>query len=148
MFAAALPSDRCKVNTRAFWSCSGGTVQPRGESRGLIYVSGTLAQDDKGALVAPGDVAAQTRRIIERMRECSSASGSSLDAGGRGDRLFEIRGRLPGDERRVQDVLAEGSPDAHDRRSPDLLLGADVEISMIAVPKGAERARSSTRDDG
>src|ERR671913_1098605 len=46
---------------------------------GLIYLSGTLAQDDKGALVADGDVAAQTRRVIERMRTVLEASGSSLE---------------------------------------------------------------------
>src|SRR5918993_209668 len=46
---------------------------------GFIYLSGTLAQDDKGALIADGDVAAQTRRVIERLRDILAASGSSLE---------------------------------------------------------------------
>ena len=46
---------------------------------GFIYLSGTLAQDDKGALVADGDVAAQTRRIVGRMREVLAAAGSSIE---------------------------------------------------------------------
>ena len=45
---------------------------------GLIYLSGTLAQDDKGALVGDGDAAAQTRRVIDRMNGVLEASGSSL----------------------------------------------------------------------
>ena len=56
-----------------------GPYSPAIKAAGLIYVSGTLAQDDKGALVAPGDVAAQTKRVIERMREILVASGSSLE---------------------------------------------------------------------
>ncbi|MCA1559306.1 MAG: hypothetical protein LC804_03205 [Acidobacteria bacterium] len=46
---------------------------------GLIYVSGTLAQDASGEMVGKGDVAAQTRRVIERMRDVLTAAGSSLE---------------------------------------------------------------------
>jgi aminoacrylate peracid reductase len=44
---------------------------------GLIYLSGTLAQDDTGGVLSKGDVAAQTRRVLERMREVLTAAGSS-----------------------------------------------------------------------
>src|SRR5215203_1377572 len=49
------------------------------KASGLIYLSGTIALDDKGTLVGDGDAAAQTRRIIEQMREVLKASGSSLE---------------------------------------------------------------------
>src|SRR5512134_3309350 len=49
------------------------------KSGGFIYVSGTLAQDDSGEMVGAGDVRAQTKRVIERMREILVAAGSSLE---------------------------------------------------------------------
>ena len=105
---------------------------------GFIYLSGTLAQDDKGALVADGDVAAQTRRIVERMRDVLVAAGSSLEqvvavtvylsSASQFQTMNEAyRTYWPKDPPTRTTVIA------------DLLLGADVEISMIAVPKGAER---------
>ena len=56
-----------------------GPYSPAVKAGGLIYVSGTLAQDARGELVGQGDVAAQTRRVVERMRETLAASGSSLE---------------------------------------------------------------------
>src|SRR5690349_14893053 len=56
-----------------------GPYSPAVKAGGFIYVSGVIAQDEQGGLAAPGDVAAQTRRILERMREILAASGSSLD---------------------------------------------------------------------
>src|SRR5687767_2755730 len=56
-----------------------GPYSPAVKAGGFIYLSGTLAQDDGGALVGAGDVGAQTRRVIERMRDLLKAAGSSLD---------------------------------------------------------------------
>ena len=105
---------------------------------GFIYLSGTLAQDDKGALVADDDVAAQTRRIVERMREVLAAADSSLeqvvactvylrDASHFSVMNDAYRAFWPKDPPTRTTVIT------------DLLMGADVEISMVAVPKGAER---------
>jgi aminoacrylate peracid reductase len=43
-----------------------------------IYVSGMLALDEKGAVVGKGDVAAQTRRVIELVEQVLKAEGASL----------------------------------------------------------------------
>jgi aminoacrylate peracid reductase len=43
-----------------------------------IYVSGMLALDEKGELVGKGDVAAQTRRVIELVEQVLKAEGASL----------------------------------------------------------------------
>ncbi len=105
---------------------------------GLIYLSGTLAQDDKGALVGDGDVAAQTRRIIERMREVLKASGSSLEQ----VVAVTVYLRSAGDFQVMNDTYKTFWPKDPPTRTTvitDLLLGADVEISMIAVPNGGER---------
>src|SRR5262245_3541071 len=56
-----------------------GPYSPAVKAGGLIYVSGTLAQDASGGIVGKGDVGAQTRRVIERMRDVLAAAGSSLD---------------------------------------------------------------------
>ena len=115
-----------------------GPYSPAIKAGGLIYLSGTLAQDDRGALVGDGDAAAQTRRIIERMREVLVASGSSLE------QVVAVTVYL----RSAADFQAmNGAYRAFWPREPptrttviaDLVLGADVELSMIAVPNGAER---------
>ena len=105
---------------------------------GFIYLSGTLAQDDKGALMADGDVAAQTRRVIERMREVLVASGSSLE------QVVAVTVYLSSakDFAVMNDAYRTywaKDPPTRTTVITDLLLGADVEISMVAVPNGAER---------
>lgn len=105
---------------------------------GFIYLSGTLAQDDAGALVADGDVAAQTRRIIERMRDVLAASGSSLD------QVVAVTVYLSSAKdfatmNEVYKTFWPRDPPTRTTVITDLLLGADVELSMIAVPTGAER---------
>jgi len=56
-----------------------GPYSPAVKAGDFIYVSGTLAQDAEGNMVGEGDVAAQTRRVLDRMREILDAAGSSLD---------------------------------------------------------------------
>jgi reactive intermediate/imine deaminase len=105
---------------------------------GLIYVSGTLSQDDKGLLADAGDPAAQTRRILERMRTVLVAAGSSLDQ----VVAATVYLKSAGDFQVMNDVYRTFWPKDPPTRTTvvvPLLLGADVEIAMVAVPKGAER---------
>lgn len=115
-----------------------GPYSPAVKAGGFIYVSGTLAQDDAGALVADGDAAAQTRRIIERMRAVLAAAGSSLDQ----VVAVTVYLRQAADFQAMNGAYAAFWPKDPPTRTTvitDLLLGADVEIAMIAVPAGAER---------
>ena len=48
------------------------------KSHGLVYLSGTLSEDERGAIVGRGDIAAQTRLILERMGRTLTACGTSL----------------------------------------------------------------------
>jgi 2-iminobutanoate/2-iminopropanoate deaminase len=105
---------------------------------GLIYLSGALSQDDKGALFAPGDTAAQTRRILERTRDLLTATGSSLEQ----VVAVTVYLKSAGDFQVMNDVYRTfwtKDPPTRTTVVTDLLLGANVEIAMIAVPKGAER---------
>lgn len=44
-----------------------------------VYVSGMLALDGNGATVGVGDIRAQTRQVIENIREVLSAAGAGLE---------------------------------------------------------------------
>ncbi|MGH8506952.1 MAG: RidA family protein [Stenotrophobium sp.] len=54
-------------------------LTPAVRAGGLVFVSGQLGLDDKGALVA-GDIAAQTRQAIERIRAILAQAGIGLDS--------------------------------------------------------------------
>jgi reactive intermediate/imine deaminase len=116
-----------------------GPYSPAVKAGGLIYLSGTLAQDDAGALVGQGDVAAQTRRVIERLRDVLKAAGTSLD------QVVAVTVYLKNaaDFQAMNDVYRTfwtKDPPTRTTVVADFVLpGALVEISMIAVPAGAVR---------
>lgn len=45
----------------------------------LVFVSGQVAFDDTGTVVAEGDVTGQTRQVLERLQRVLLACGASLD---------------------------------------------------------------------
>jgi 2-iminobutanoate/2-iminopropanoate deaminase len=111
---------------------------------GLIYLSGTLSQDDKGAITG-ADAAAQTRVIIERMKGLLEASGSSLSQ----VVAVTVYLKSASDFAAMNDAYRTYWPKDPPTRTTviaDLLLGALVEVSMIAVPNGAERAVVHPKD--
>jgi reactive intermediate/imine deaminase len=115
-----------------------GPYSPAVKAGGFIYLSGTLAQDDAGKLADDGDVPAQTRRVIERMQQILQASGSSLEQ----VVATTVYLRSAADFQAMNDAYRAFWPKDPPTRTTvitDLLLGADVEIAMIAVPTGAER---------
>ena len=59
-------------------SAAGAPCTPAVLAGGFVYASGTLPLDDAGTIVARGDVAAQTRRVLERLQRLLAAAGSSL----------------------------------------------------------------------
>jgi reactive intermediate/imine deaminase len=116
-----------------------GPYTPAVKAGGLIYVSGTLAQDEAGALVGPGDVAAQTHRVLERMDEVLRAAGSSLA------QVASVTVYLTSADhfQAMNDVYRTYWPKDPPARTTVLsnfvLPGALVEMTMIAVPDGGER---------
>jgi reactive intermediate/imine deaminase len=107
---------------------------------GLIYLSGTLAQDETGAIVGKGDVAAQTKRVLERMRRVLAAAGSSLEQ----VVAVTVYLKSQADFQTMNAAYRAFWPKDPPTRTTvitDLVLpDALIEISMIAVPNGAERA--------
>ena len=116
-----------------------GAYSPAVSADGLIYVSGTLARDASGTVIGTRDVAAQTRRIIESAGELLSAAGSSLEH----VVAVTVYLKSAADFQTMNDAYrACWRSDLPTRTTvvTDLILpDALVEMSMVAVPTGAER---------
>ena len=112
---------------------------PAVKAGGLIYLSGTLAEDGSGGVAGKGDVAAQTRRVIEGMRDVLTAADSSLEQAV----SVTVFLRSQADFAAMNDAYRAYWPVDPPTRTTvvtDLVLpDALVEMSMIAVPAGAER---------
>ena len=106
---------------------------------GLIYVSGTLAQDTAGVMVGEGDVGAQTRRVIERMRDLLAAAGSSLDHVVSVTVYLKAASDFPAMNAAYRTFWPKDPPTRTTVVTDLVLPEALVELSMIAVPSGAER---------
>jgi reactive intermediate/imine deaminase len=114
-----------------------GPYSPAIVAGGLVYVSGLLGTGEDGSLVGP-DVASQTKRILDRMGEILAAAGSSMG------QVVSVSVFLknPGDFARMNEAyrayFADNAP-TRTTVASDLLNGALVEISAVAVPNGTPR---------
>lgn len=114
-----------------------GPYSPAVVADGLIYVSGLLGTGADGQLVGP-DVASQTRRIFDRMGDILTAAGSSMS------QVVSVSVFLqnPGDFAAMNEAYRAYFNDAAPTRTTvgsNLLNGALVEVSAVAVPVGAPR---------
>ena len=114
-----------------------GPYSPAIVAGGLVYVSGMLGTGADGKLVGP-DVASQTKRILDRLKEVLEASGSSLA------QTVSVSVYLtnPADFEALNNTYREyfkESPPTRTTVVTELLNGALVEISAIALPNGAAR---------
>ena len=116
-----------------------GPYSPAVKADGLIYLSGTLAQDQSGAIVDKGDVAAQTRRVIERMRGVLTAAGSSLDRVVAVTVYFKSATDFQTMNEAYRTYWPVDPPTRTTVITSLVLPDALVELSMIAVMPGAER---------
>jgi reactive intermediate/imine deaminase len=106
---------------------------------GFIYVSGTLAQDESGAIVGKGDVGAQTRRVVERMRQILTAAGSSLEDVVSATVYLTAASDFQPMNAAYREFWAVDPPTRTTVITTLVRAEALVEISMVAVPRGAER---------
>jgi 2-iminobutanoate/2-iminopropanoate deaminase len=113
---------------------------PAVKADGLIYVAGTLGTDASGAL-AKGDIKAQTKQTLENISTTLKAAGSSLANAA----SVMVYLRSASDFAAMNEVYASHWPKDPPARTtvivPQPLANADglIEISMVAVPNGAER---------
>jgi aminoacrylate peracid reductase len=55
------------------------TFSPAVQSGNLLFISGTTAANESGAIVAPGDIVGQTRYIYGKFAALLSAAGGGLE---------------------------------------------------------------------
>jgi reactive intermediate/imine deaminase len=106
---------------------------------GLIYVSGTLAQDASGAIVGKGDVGAQTTRVLERVSEVLTAAGSSLDQAVAVTVYLKSVGDFAAMNQAYRTFWKQDPPTRTTVIADSPLPEALIEISVVAVPRGAQR---------
>ena len=113
---------------------------PAVKAGGLIYVAGTLGTDAKGAL-AKGDIKAQTKQTLDNISATLTAGGSSI--ANAASVLVYLRSAA--DFAAMNEVYstywAKEPPARATVVVSQPLAKADglIEISMVAVPNGAER---------
>ena len=106
---------------------------------GLIYVSGTLAQDPSGAIAGKGDIGAQTKRTLERIGEILSAAGSSLEQAVAVTVYLKSVGDFQAMNEAYRSFWKKDPPTRTTVIADSPLPDALIEISVVAVPKGGER---------
>ncbi len=55
------------------------TFSPAVRKGNLLFLSGLTATDDRGNIVGPGDIVAQTRHIFEKITALMAEAGGSMD---------------------------------------------------------------------
>ena len=109
------------------------------KSGGLIYLSGVLAQDASGEIVSKGDAKGQTKAVIERLRAVLSAAGSSLEQVVSVTVYLKAASDFAAMNEAYSGFWTKDPPTRTTVVSDFVRPDALVEISMIAVPAGAER---------
>jgi len=114
---------------------------PAVKADGLIYVAGTLGTDASGA-IAKGDIKAQTKQTLDNISATLKAGGSSIANAA----SVLVYLRSASDFAAMNEVYStywQKDPPARTTVVvPQPLANADglIEISMVAVPTGGERA--------
>ena len=121
---------------------SHGMVAPAGE---IVVVAGQVGMDRSGRLIAPGDVAAQTRQAFENVRAVLEAAGSGMSQVVRFQTFLTHAADIDGFMRARRDVFPAYFPDSvyppntilvvSRLVQPELL----VEIEAMAVKPAAGR---------
>jgi reactive intermediate/imine deaminase len=106
---------------------------------GLVYLAGAVAEDANGQVIAKGDVAAQTRNVIERLRERLEAAGSSLQQVVCVTVYLKSASDFAAMNAAYRTYWPEDPPTRTTVITDLVLPDALVEISMVAAPNGADR---------
>jgi len=113
------------------------TFSPAVRAGNLLFISGTTATDERGELVAPGNIVEQTRVILRKFQRLLEAAGAGME------HIVETTEYITttADYRRTADVRREffraPYPTATGVIVAGLLReGAVIEISAVAVLPG------------
>ncbi|MDQ3069113.1 MAG: RidA family protein [Acidobacteriota bacterium] len=114
-----------------------GPYSPAILAGGMVFVSGILASDAAGRIT--GDITAQTRRVLDRLKEVLDASGSDL-AHAVTVHVYLRKGEDFAAMNAVYQTYWKDQPPSRTTVVVDLL-GPEtlIEVSAVAVPAGGKR---------
>ncbi len=99
-----------------------------------VYLSGMLALEADGALVAPGDVYAQSIKVFANIAEALESEGGSLDDLAKMTTYLTDMSEYGAFKRARTEVFGDNPPASTAVVSPALALpGAVVEVEAVAI---------------
>src|SRR5437667_6296011 len=105
---------------------------------GVIYVSGQLPTDDKGAVVA-GDITVQTKQVFDNLRAVLKQAGSSLDNVVSATVMLQNAADFPTVDQIYRQQFTGEFPARTSVIGSMVRPGALLEIQVTAVPNGVAR---------
>jgi len=111
---------------------------PAVKAGGLIFLSGALATDESGRVVA-GDITAQTKRVLDNLGKVLEAAGSSMDQVASVNVYLKKAADFPAMNEAYQGFWPKDPPVRTTVVANLVVPEALIEISMIAIPRGGER---------
>lgn len=118
---------------------------PAVKAGGFIYVSGTLATDASGKIIA-GDVQAQTRQVLGNVSSVLKSAGSSLANAASVMVYLKNAADFAAMNEVYRTYWPKDPPARTTIAAPLVIPEALVEISLVAVPEGGERMVVRPRD--
>jgi 2-iminobutanoate/2-iminopropanoate deaminase len=102
-------------------------------SNGFIYTSGQIALDPGTGKLIDGDVAAQTRRVLENLKAVLEAAGSSLDHAVKATVYLTDLSAFSSMNEVYSEYLGRAKPARSTVGVGSLPMGASIEIDLVAV---------------
>ena len=122
------------------------TFSPALRVGNLLFLAGTTATDETGALVAPGDIVGQTRYIYDKFRALLEAAGAGFEDVVETTEYITTTENYRGTADVRREVFRPPYPTATGVIVKGLLReGALIEIAAVAVVPASRRRRALTR---
>jgi len=122
------------------------TFSPAVRAGNLLFISGTTAADETGALVAPGDIVGQTRHIYRKFAALLAAAGGGLEHIVETTEYITTTENYRGTAEVRREIFQPPYPAATGVIVKGLLReGALIEISGVAILPGRRAPRARRR---
>jgi len=122
------------------------TFSPAMRAGNLLFISGTTAADESGAIVAPGDIVGQTRYIYRKFAALLAAAGGGLEHVVETTEYITTTENYRGTADVRRELFQPPYPAATGVIVKGLLReGALIEISAVALLPGPRRRKTRSR---
>ena len=100
---------------------------------GFVFTAGQIALDPSTGNLTEGDIAAQTRQVLENLKEVLKAAGSSLDQVVKATIYLKDMADFPVVNKVYAEYLGSSRPARSTVGVAELPKGALIEIDLVAV---------------